>query len=45
MEKIVDRVKDVLLVPKDTWVVIKSEQDSQVDVIKKYLIYLGSSIK
>jgi hypothetical protein len=42
MEKFIDRVKDVLLNPKDTWSAIKTEGDNQVSIIKSYLIYLAA---
>lgn len=42
MEKIIDRIKDVLLVPKDTWGIIKTEEENQLSIIKNYLIYLAA---
>jgi uncharacterized membrane protein len=42
MEKIIDRVKDILLTPKDAWNVIRTEEENQVSIIKNYLLILSA---
>lgn len=42
MEKLVERVIAVLTAPKDTWDVIKAEEQDQLTIIKNYLLYLAA---
>ncbi len=39
--KLVQRVQDILLKPKDTWPVIEAEADDVVSIYKNYLVYLA----
>ena len=42
MEKLIERVKSILLNPKETWEIIKSEETTQMSIIKKYLLILAA---
>jgi len=40
MEKLIERVKNILLSPRPTWETIKSEETDQKTIIREYLLYL-----
>jgi hypothetical protein len=40
MEKLIDRIKNILLSPKPTWEEIKSEDTDQKTIVRDYLLYL-----
>jgi len=42
MEKLIERVKSILLNPKETWEIIKSEEETQMSIIKNYLLILAA---
>jgi hypothetical protein len=42
MQKIIDRVKEIVLKPKDTWVTIKAEEDTIAGLCKDYLFILAA---
>ncbi len=42
MEKLIERVKSILLNPKETWETIKSEEATQMSIIKNYLLILAA---
>ncbi len=41
MQKIINRVKEIVLKPRETWVTIKSEEDTIAGLCKDYLLILA----
>ena len=42
MQKIINRVKEIVLKPRETWVTIKSEEDTIAGLCKDYLLILAA---
>jgi len=42
MEALIERIKSILLNPKETWETIKAEETSTTKIVKEYLIYLAA---
>jgi hypothetical protein len=42
MEGLIERVKDILVSPKKTWEVVKTEETSSTEIIRNYLLYLAA---
>jgi len=42
MEALLDRIKSILLTPKEAWETIKAEETSSTKIVREYLIYLAA---
>jgi hypothetical protein len=42
MDKLLQRVKNILLIPKETWEQIKTEETTPMAIVKDYLVYLAA---
>jgi len=42
MEALIERAKNIILSPKDTWDAIKAEETTSLKIVKEYLIFLAA---
>ena len=42
MEALIERVKSIIMHPKETWDTIKAEETTSTKIVKEYLIYLAA---
>jgi hypothetical protein len=40
MDKLLQRVKNIIFLPRETWEVVKNEQTTSMEIVKNYLVYL-----